>query len=140
MRRISGEMSTGRTGERARVLIIDDEPALASTLGLLLRDETDVTVLTSGEAALDLLLRGTEFDAILCDLTMPGLSGMDLYARLRDARPGIEARLIFMTGGAFTPRASAFVASVANPTVEKPFEVDDVLALVREVTARSRAA
>jgi CheY-like chemotaxis protein len=126
----------GESLRRARVLIVDDEPALASTLGLLMRDETDVTVVTSGEAAVELVRSGRDFDAILSDLTMPGVSGMDLYARVREMRPGLEARLIFMTGGAFTPRAAAFVASIANPTIEKPFEVSAVLDLVRRVAAK----
>lgn len=126
----------GESSGRARVLIVDDEAALASTLGLLMRDETDVTVVTSGEAALELVRTGHDYDAILSDLTMPGISGMDLYAKLQEMRPGLEARLIFMTGGAFTPRASAFVRSVANPTIEKPFEVSAVLDLVKRVAAR----
>lgn len=121
---------------RPRVLIIDDEPALASTLGILLRDQCEVTVATSGREGLDHLLAGEDYDAILCDLAMPGISGMDIHRRLHDERPGVEARMIFMTGGTYTPAATRFVASIANDTVSKPFDAETIEAAIKAVVAR----
>jgi DNA-binding NtrC family response regulator len=53
---------------------------------------------------------------------MPDMTGMDLYAEVARRHPGVERRFIFMTGGAFTPRATEFLAQVANRRLEKPFE------------------
>ena len=73
--------------------------------------------------ALGVLRSGQEFDVVFCDLMMPGMSGIELFERVRAEHPGIERRIVFMTGGAATPLASAFLASVDNRRVEKPFSL-----------------
>ena len=118
---------------RRRLLIVDDEPHLARTLQILLGDEHDVDVVTSGSEARARLERDPGFDAILCDLAMRDVSGMDLHDWLSRERPLIAARMIFMTGGAYTPEARAFLDRVPNPRVEKPFRLEELQALVRDV-------
>jgi hypothetical protein len=61
---------------------------------------------------------------------MPEVTGMDLHAQVAREHPGLERRFVFMTGGAFTPRAAQFLAEVKNPCLEKPFEMDLVRALL----------
>jgi CheY-like chemotaxis protein len=63
---------------------------------------------------------------------MPELTGMDVYVELARMRPGAEQRIVFMTGGAFTPRAQTFLATVPNQTLYKPFTPDQLLQLVAE--------
>ncbi len=124
---------------RPRVLVVDDELPVASMLGRVLGDEFDVQLSTTGRQALELLLGEGDFDVVLCDLLMPGMSGMDLFRQLAAQRPGTEQRLVFMTGGAFTPRAAEFLATVPNPRIEKPFDLHQMRRLVRELCeARSR--
>ena len=48
---------------------------------------------------------------------------MDLYRELKEQLPGTEQRMVFMTGGAFTPRAAEFLTTVSNPRLEKPFDL-----------------
>ncbi|AKF07985.1 Histidine kinase [Sandaracinus amylolyticus] len=122
-----------RQGRRRRLLIVDDEPHLARTLQILLGDEHDVDVVTSGSAARERLERDASFDAILCDLAMRDVSGMDLHDWLSGTLPDVAARMIFMTGGAYTPEARAFLDRVPNPRVEKPFRLEELQALVRDV-------
>ena len=57
---------------------------------------------------------------------------MDLYQALADRQPGLEARVVFMTGGAFTQRARDFLARVNNPRLEKPFELDHLHEIVAQ--------
>jgi hypothetical protein len=61
---------------------------------------------------------------------------------VRAERPGVEQRIVFMTGGAFTTRAAEFLASVDNLRVEKPFSLGLIETIVREMAAgdESRAA
>jgi CheY-like chemotaxis protein/anti-sigma regulatory factor (Ser/Thr protein kinase) len=120
---------------RARVLVVDDELALASMLQRVLEDEHEVHVRTTAHEALELLTSGEEFDVVLCDLLMPAMSGMDLYRELKRYRPGLEDRMVFMTGGAFTPRAAEFLGLVSNRRIEKPFDLSQVRRLVRELAS-----
>lgn len=120
--------------KRARLLVIDDEPIVADMLMRTLSEEHDVTVATNADDALKLLL-SREFDVVFCDLLMPEVSGMALYAELRERRPGLEDRLVFMTGGAFTPKAAEFLSNVPNQTLKKPFDLDEIARVVEEVAA-----
>jgi CheY-like chemotaxis protein len=119
-------------GPRARVLVIDDELALGLALRRTLSPEQDVVVVTSGREALDLLLKGEHFDLVFCDLMMPDLSGMDVFETIRRERPGLEERMVFMTGGAFTSRARTFLSTVPNLRIDKPFDLSNIRALVRD--------
>jgi DNA-binding NtrC family response regulator len=109
---------------------------MGTTLRVALSDEHDVVVVGSGPAARELLGRDREFHAIVCDLMMPKLSGMELHDWLRAESPELARRMIFMTGGAYTPGAFNFLDKVENPHIQKPFDLDELLSLVR----RTRAA
>lgn len=114
-----------------RILVVEDEEAVAEGLRLLLEQEYRVDVASSGQRALELLLEAGPFDAVLCDLMMPGMSGIELYRALKTRAPGLEERLVFMTGGAFTAEAEAFLDEVSNARVEKPFDFASVDRLLR---------
>jgi PAS domain S-box-containing protein len=116
---------------RCRVLIVDDEPRVAATLRMLLETEHDVEVAAGGAEALHRLSSGGRFDVIFCDLMMPDVTGMDLYAELASTAPDQAARIVFMTGGAYTIRANEFLASVPNTQIEKPFDIELIESLMR---------
>jgi CheY-like chemotaxis protein/anti-sigma regulatory factor (Ser/Thr protein kinase) len=124
---------------RARVLVVDDEPLVADMLRRTLSDGHDVTVATDARTALDFVLSGAEFDLIFCDLLMPRMSGMDLYTALKAERPGVEERIVFMTGGAFTERAAQFLATVPNRKMSKPFDLTELERVVSKA-ARNAAS
>lgn len=105
----------------ARILVIDDNELVGRAIGRMLEDSHEVTLVGDGETALEHINRGEVFDLVLCDMMMPGITGMDLYEELARQRPTIARRMVFMTGGAFTPRAAEFLATVHNPTISKPF-------------------
>jgi two-component system cell cycle sensor histidine kinase/response regulator CckA len=115
---------------RARVLIVDDEPTLLRTVRWLLAGAHDVSVASSGREALDLLREDSRFDVVLADLMMDGVTGMDLYDAVRDVHPGLEKRMVFMTGGPSTRRSHEFLARVSNPRIEKPFSAAELEAAI----------
>jgi PAS domain S-box-containing protein len=117
---------------RRRVLIVDDEPMVGDALARVLSEENDVEVVTEAQAALARLVKGERYDVILCDLMMPVMTGMDLYAEIVRLSPNMVGRLVFMTGGAFTPRARAFVESVANPCLEKPIDTSKLRSIIAQ--------
>jgi PAS domain S-box-containing protein len=120
-----------------RVLVVDDEPAVGLAVRRVLKDH-DVTVVTTAQEALRHINEGTEFDVILSDLMMPGMSGMDFYAVLARENPQVAARVVFVTGGAFTPGANAFLDRVANERLEKPFHFQQLRELVRKFVRHSQ--
>ncbi len=113
------------------MLVIDDNELVCKALALTLSDECDVALETSGRAVLERLTSGDRFDLVLCDLLMPGMTGMDLYTEISRRWPDVAARVVFMTGGASTPDARAFVADFASRCVEKPIGARQLHELVR---------
>jgi DNA-binding response OmpR family regulator len=96
----------------------------------------DVDTVTRGREAIERAL-DDRYDAILCDLMMPDVSGADVYAEVTAARPDLVDRFIFMTGGAFTARGREFLHSVSAPVLAKPFDLPVLDATVRRVVASS---
>ncbi|MDY7232296.1 MASE1 domain-containing protein [Hyalangium rubrum] len=120
---------------RGRILIIDDEPRLALSMRLLLSPHHDVVVTTRGSEALGMVSSGQRFDAVVCDLQMPDMTGMDVYARLSTEVPELARRLVFISGGACTPTALNFIRHVRNPVLEKPVHPSLLLSTIDEALA-----
>jgi signal transduction histidine kinase len=125
---------------RARVLIVDDEVALGRALRRSLSTWHTVTVLSSGQEALTRITAGERFDAILLDVMMPEISGMEVYERLLKVAPDQAGRILFLTGGAFSARAREFLDRNPNPRLEKPVDTATLLAMVGGITGRKDGA
>jgi CheY-like chemotaxis protein len=115
---------------RSRVLVVDDDPLVGEALARTLESDADVETSTDAGAVLSRLAAGERWEVILTDLLMPGVSGMDLYAGLLRVAPDAAASLVFMTGGAYTPRARAFVEGVHALVLEKPLEIAKLRSLI----------
>jgi PAS domain S-box-containing protein len=116
-----------------RLLIVDDEPMILGALRRALVADYQVTCVGDGRAALAKLRAGERYDAILCDLMMPEMTGMELFAEMGRMAPEQTERVIFVTGGAFTPRAREFLDRVPNARIEKPIDFQNLRVLVRNV-------
>jgi PAS domain S-box-containing protein len=120
-------------GRRGRVLVVDDEPIVAAAIARALASEHEVVLRESADEALEGIRRGQRYDAILCDLMMPGMTGMDLHEALARIAPEQASRVVVLTGGAFTDRAREFLDRVPLPRCEKPFDTRVLRELVRKV-------
>ncbi|MEW5849112.1 MAG: response regulator [Myxococcota bacterium] len=116
---------------RGRVLVVDDEAMVCTAVGRTLGREHDVMGCTTAEDALQRLRAGERYDVILVDLMMPGKSGMALHEEVMALDPDQAARMVFMTGGAFSAPAREFLERVGNPRLNKPFDAPRLRALVR---------
>lgn len=114
-----------------RVLVVDDEPRVLELLTTMLGREWDVEGAADGAEALRRLAERRP-DAIVCDLMMPGLSGMELADAVARTDPDLRARMLFLTGGAITPAAEEFLARADVVALEKPVTLPDLVAAVRE--------
>jgi len=121
-------------GERPRLLLVDDDALVGRALTRLLRAEFDVVYRQSARDALGLLLSGAHFDVVLCDLVMPGMSGMDLYDEIRRRVPQMLDRIVFLSGATHVAAAREFLLGIPNEWLEKPVdEASLAAALARKV-------
>jgi len=123
---------------RGDILVVDDEPVIARVIEALLAREHHVTTEVRAEAALARIEGGQRFDAILCDLMMPQMSGIELYERLLEIAPEQAKVMLFVTGGAFTAKARAFLDQIQGSVLEKPFDGVTLTARVREIMGAKR--
>jgi len=126
--------------QRARILVVDDEPLISAALKRALREHF-VEVASSGRDAVQIIeAKQGGFDLVFCDLMMPDLTGMDVYEWTKARHPRLERSFVFMTGGIFTPRAQTFLQQIKGsaPTLEKPFDLDRVRGFVRDELGRRR--
>jgi CheY-like chemotaxis protein len=114
---------------RADILVIDDDPVVTRMLTRVLAGH-NVVVTHSGESALE-LMKARAFDLILCDLSMPGMSGIDFYRAAAAISPELSKHVIFMTGGAFTAESYEFLTRLPNSWLEKPFDIGALRELIR---------
>jgi len=128
----------GGNARRGRVLVVDDEPQLLAVLGIVLSEHHEVVTLPDARAALDMLRSDDSFDVVVCDLMMSPMTGIELHDALRAERPGLERRMVFMTGGTFTADASAFLAATPQRWLEKPFDTNRLLEAVSEQLSSRR--
>ena len=122
---------------KPRVLIIDDEPSIRFALRrFFARMGWDVSEAADGRAALSLIMStsseagggsvAANYDMVLSDVRMPGLSGIQLYERIKAERPDIIARLVFSTGDTSGTEIAEFVSRIGCPVVPKPFRLSDL--------------
>lgn len=119
-----------------RILVIDDEEIVCRTVARQLQKMSashEVVAVTDPHEALTRIERGERFDAVLCDLMMPGLSGMELYRAIVARDPAIASHVAFMTGGTFTEDAEKFLASVTNPRMNKPFDKAALASILEQI-------
>ncbi len=125
---------------KGRLMVVDDEEAIRVMLERALLKEHQVVCAASGDAARGILQQDGAFDLILCDLMMPGISGMELHEWLVTHNPTLANKMVFLTGGVFTPSASEYLARVGNLKIEKPFDMYELKHLVMEKVLQNQSS
>jgi CheY-like chemotaxis protein len=117
------------------VLVIEDDADVrAATAKVLTADGFTVTEAENGRAALELVGQ-RRFDAIVCDLRMPHLPGGAFYDELASKDPARARRVIFVRAIAHDPAVRDFLEETGRPYLQKPYDVDALIATVRRVAA-----
>jgi CheY-like chemotaxis protein/two-component sensor histidine kinase len=109
------------TSRRLRLLIIDDEVLVARAVRRVFDKEFRVEIALDGSTALEKLRKG-DYDVVLCDVMLPGISGLDVYRQVRLENEPLARRFVFATGGLFSQELSESVRRLSNMIVEKPFD------------------
>lgn len=120
-----------------RVLLIDDELTIRMALRRFFsRMGWEVEEAADGQEGMQRILDGApHYDVIVCDLRMPGISGIDVHDRLLVERPAVVPRIVFTTGDVMSPEAADFVERASSHVLEKPFELAALRALVTRIVS-----
>jgi PAS domain S-box-containing protein len=123
----------GTAAPRAgQVLVIEDDPRVADFVTRILATEHVVDSVTSASLALERIAEGKRYDAILCDVMMPDMTGIELHEALLVIAADQARRMVFLTGGAFTQRTRELLAAATNACILEPFDAKRLHLLVNE--------
>jgi DNA-binding response OmpR family regulator len=123
-----GAPVAGRAAES--VLLVDDEAYVMEVVKEIISHWVGrVDCATNGEDALR-KAAGTDYDYILLDMKMPDINGMELYRRIRELKPGLAARVIFLTGDTESADVKAFFKLTGANYLSKPFAIRELLELM----------
>jgi signal transduction histidine kinase len=117
---------------KGRILIVDDDNMTRDVMAQMLGEHETVEA-ESGASAKHILEEDAAFDVILCDMMMPDLSGADIHQWLLEKNPDLAGHMLFITGGAFTPRAKDYLDKVDNIKLEKPIETSKLRKTVADL-------
>ena len=136
--RVATAPGSRRWAALSKILVVEDEKSMRDLLALMLRKEGyEVETAESGDSALELMgPAASRYDLVISDISMPGMSGLELLRQLRSLSGEIE--VILMT--AFGSKQTAIEALNEGATyyVEKPFDLDEMKAVVRKTLEQKR--
>jgi CheY-like chemotaxis protein len=124
---------------RLRVLLVDDEPQVVEVLARLLGRDHEVVTAPCGRTALARVGEGGWFDAIVSDIMMPNMTGLELLDALVAVAPEQAKQMIFLSGGVFTPETRARLDRLGTVQLEKPISTKELRKVVMRV-AGARAS
>jgi PAS domain S-box-containing protein len=135
----ASEPAGGTNGKRRyRVMLVDDEPQVAHTMERLLRKDHDITIADCGKDALALIAQGARFDAIVSDVMMPNMTGIELIEELQRIAPDQAQRVVFLSGGAFTAPARERLDQLGARQLQKPITAKELRECVLQIATDTK--
>lgn len=121
-----------------KILIVDDELIVRRSLSkVLITKGHDVEVVATAEAAIN-KLQNNDYNLIILDVKLPGLSGIELYKSLEETRPSLVRRVVFITGDVIGQDTLDFFSESKVSYLTKPFHIEDVEKAIRNVMSQHR--
>jgi len=114
---------------RLRILLVDDDALVGAAFSRML-SPFKVTFAQSAAGALARIQVGGRFDAILCDLFMPGMNGMQFHDEVAKISPGLARAIIYVSGNTSAPEAAAFFTRTSKTCLPKPIEREQLMSAV----------
>ncbi|MCH7736291.1 MAG: PAS domain S-box protein [Chloroflexi bacterium] len=125
-------------GSKGRLLVVDDDVEIRQLVAKSLsNDLVTVDQADNGETALN-MIRGSDYDCILLDLKMPGISGIEVFEQSIKYDHRIAGRIIVITGDTASPETASFLSKMNVAVMHKPFTLDEVRKCVRGILEMSR--
>jgi len=117
-----------REERRPTLLLVEDDVAFAGTLNRMLAKDYVVEIVHRAEVALTRVRGGERFDAIVCAIQLPELTGLDLHTALNTCAP--DQALAFIVNGTPTPAIRTFAGEMIARCVRRPFEITALRAMI----------
>jgi two-component system NtrC family sensor kinase len=115
------------------ILVVDDEETILDLLeSVLLSSGHKVTTACNGREALE-KIRTCDYDVIISDVKMPDMGGERLYESIKEIKPHLMSRMVFSTGDTVNPTTQALFQRTGNLHIAKPFRLEDVDQVIRQV-------
>jgi two-component system sensor histidine kinase/response regulator len=122
------------------VLVIEDEPIIARVCSRILKmDGYSTDIADNGEIAME-MVRKREYDIYICDIKMPGMSGIEFYNLIKEQYPERINRLIMITGDLLSSDTREFLRDINIPYILKPFTPDELREAIVKLKAGPAAA
>ncbi len=114
-------------------LVIDDElPVLDFVSKYLIREGARIETASDVESALR-VIEGQDFNFVICDIRMPGMDGEAFYRIIGQKKPFLQNHIIFSTGDVLNRSTKAFLGSIKNPRIEKPFNLKHLKEVITDL-------
>jgi PAS domain S-box-containing protein len=110
-----------------RILVVDDEVAIRSLVSMILAKSGHIVDSTGDAAEVLTKLKSSIYDAVLMDIRMPGMSGMELYAKVMEIHPELKDKFIFITGDTSDTQTRIFLEQNKLSHISKPFDRETLL-------------
>jgi DNA-binding response OmpR family regulator len=124
-------------GARRPVLVIEDEPSVAAFLRAALTSRGYQVAWSPSSAKALALLASGEFCGVISDLRTPGgVNGADVHEWLRQNRPALASKMIFVTGDTARRETISLLAETRAPCIEKPFRLEELMKTVEETIGK----
>ena len=121
-----------------RILVVDDEKYILDFfVEVLQMYPVEVDTACDGRAAMD-MMQLHEYDLIITDFKMPQMSGRELFEWIKEHRPHLAPRIVFVTGDTVSPETRSFFESTANRYLAKPFRIEEVREVVQQTLEGAR--
>jgi PAS domain S-box-containing protein len=120
---------------KAKILVVDDEIVIRQFVSQILAEEGhEVEAVESAEDALE-EVNNKEYQAIMLDIKMPGMSGIELYRHFQKISPPLADKVVFITGDVMGTSTMAFLSKTKAPYIIKPFDATQLKAEINRVLA-----
>ncbi len=125
-----------RKAPKAKILVVDDDLMVRQFVSEILAEEGhEVRAVDSAEVALEEVNNNKEYQAIMLDIKMPGMSGIELYRHFQKLSPGLADKVVFITGDIMGANTMSFLSKTRAPYVIKPFDAKQLKTEINRVLA-----
>jgi two-component system, NtrC family, sensor kinase len=131
--RAAPELSLPPASDRLRVLLLDDDELILRSLMRSLSPHFECQAVAQARTALDVLTSDGDFDAVVSDVVMPEMNGLEFWTALEHTRPELALKTVFISGGITSEQLRVRVSDTGRPCLTKPVDMPELIRTIRRL-------